>query len=513
MRYLSYVAAAALSMLVVHCTAPAQEDAFAHAKANSTQGSKSKSSSGGGDDDDSTGSSADGGTALKPRPDPILDFTFNADDGSLHAKIMANVASGASLKVSVFAIDNGAAQAIDCSTAAAVDLSGATTSGKYVVVSVPADANFLSRRLDGTTRTAIQGCLSDSTGKSVVQMQTSLLNAWDNDDTQAAAVPRIYHGIAAYTAGCMAEMGELPMFANGDFNCTTDPGMHVLPIHATASDGTVTTLDETTTNFPLTSAQQAATKRCDTPAWLGYEGDAPNTTQCAPFTRIGQYQNSQGTRFMAICRRETVRALNDPTFENINFVAHNPTTGKTCYFNNHLDSTSTNGTAVPTPDGTATDQFWMDMGSIQGQRCPSCHDSDPWIHSPWVDSAIDKTTGHTIVPRIGDDPAYTLTTKYSIFGRESFLGTDQQSQIDWQQPQQLMNVGSCGNCHRIGTGMTMQFWTDRSVGLTNDLSSSLTPAFSTTAKLQWMPMDQASVQLIDNCARNPSGCTIQDVPH
>lgn len=477
--------------------------------------------------DDSTPDDAGTVTAADAAPvkvDPTLDFAF--DGTTLRAMIKQTAAPGASLFVSIFPEEHGEDRSVvDCSalrsTGQAVTVSAELVDGTYILSSVPTDPTFLAGRLDGTIRTGIHGCLLDAQGGVIASMATSLMNAWDNG-TKAAS-PRIYHGIDAYVNGCMDDMGELPMFANGDFSCTTDPGMHVVPITATDSSGRVTTIDATTTGA-LTSAQQAATTRCDRPAWLGYDGDAANTTQCAPFTRIGRYINSQGTRFVFVCRRETVGGLMDAKFENINFIAHNPTSGKTCYLNNHLDGTVTDGTKVPAPNTTTSDRFWMDMGSIKGQRCPACHDSDPWMHSPWLDQAKDDQ-GHSVVPKIFEDSAYGLSTPYSIFGRESFVGTDTESQANWKQPQHLTNVGSCSSCHRIGANMTTQLWAWRSIGETEDWQSWLTPAFRSFANLHWMPttpVDQAtfasspngqSVRMIESCANNPSGCTTEDVPH
>ena len=502
----------ALSFLLIHCSAGAQSEFGKSGDAVSHKGDDDDDSATSDDDDDATNVPA----APVKKPDPDLAFAYDARAKTIQAKVKPALAKG-TLFVDVFALEHGEESALDCdlvkSNGESVDLAKAKGSGPYLTVDVPTNASFVSKRLDGTVRTAIHGCVFDASGKVTAKYATSLMNAWDKNDAVASASPRIFHGIEAYTNGCMDELGELPMFANGEFSCDAE-GMQVVPITATDANGKVTVLDETTTNWPLTSAQKAATQRCDRPAWLGYDGDVAdgNTTQCAPFTRIGQYQNSKGTRFIFICRRETVRSLKDKTFENINFIAHNPNSGKTCYFNNHLDGTVTDGSKIPTPDSPTSDVFWMDMGSIVGQRCPSCHDSDPWMHSPWLDGAVDKKTGHTIVPKQGEDPAYNLQTKYSIFGRESFLTSDRQTQEDWKEPTMLTDVGSCGQCHRIGTGMTMQFWAQRSVGEDTD-GLPLTAAFQTSAKLHWMPADNAAMQKINACARKPGSCNEAPVPH
>jgi hypothetical protein len=346
------------------------------------------------------------------------------------------------------------------------------------------------------------------------------MNAWDAD--AAPVGPRAFHGVEAYANACIEELGELPMFAGGaDFDCAKAPGMTIVPITATDSSGRVTTLGKDT---PSAGAGLAATRQCDRPAWLGYEDEVPGATQCAPFTRVGRYVNARGTRFVVICRRETVRDRDAPVFENINFIAHDPTSGKTCFLNNHLDGSSTDGAHVPPPNTPTSDRFWMDPGSLSGQRCPSCHDSDPWIHSPWIDQAL-TATGQTVVPRMGQDAAYSLATKYSILAPDSFAHVDAESLRNWAQPTHLPNVGACASCHRIGASMTTLLFAGRSVGEPEDWQKWLTAPFRSFAALHWMPPEGASpsswasspngrsVSTILRCADDPSGCAVAETPH
>ena len=520
--------AAPLALLLVHC---ASVGSVLGTKKNHDGGEKAA-------EDVSTPSGAaqtDGGAA-RPKPDPILTFSFDASTATLRASVQADKAKGASLFATIFPIANGTTRALDCAALRrpenAVDLRGAVASGKMVTATVPTDASIFDQaRLDGKKRTGIQGCLFDASGGTVAQVSTSLMNAWDADPQVAAATPRVYHGIEAYSNGCIDELGELPMFANGGtFDCTHDPGMHVVPITATDGRGNVVTLDENTTG-ELGGAELAATQQCDRPAWLGYEGVSndpdivipPDATQCAPFTRVGRYVNSKGTRIVAICRRETVRTLMDPNFDIVAFIAHNPDSGKTCYFNSHMDGSSMDGAHVPPPDTSTADSVWMDMGSVKGQRCPACHDSDPWVHSPWIDQAV-AADGHMVLPRLGEDAAYDLTTKYSIFAPDSFLAEDDAGQ-QWTQPQHLTNIGACGSCHRIGANMTLALFTARSVGEQEPWQGWLTPAFRTFQKLHWMPTTPVSqgswasspsgqsMQQIDDCFQDPSSCSVEDVPH
>jgi hypothetical protein len=510
MRYSWVCATAALSLLVIHCAA-SSENKLGSSDAVTDQDAAAPPQPGA-NNGTNNGTNAPVDAGPPPKPDPILDFSYDPQAKKLHALVLTTSATGAKLKVNIIPVDDGTEDAtIDCDSATDAALANGVVAGKYTSFTLDdVSTKTLTNRLDGNTRTAIQGCLSNATGASIVQMQTSLLNAWDNDPTTKAASPRIYHGVEAYTNDCMADLGDLPMFANdADFNCM-DPSMHVVPITATSSTGTVTTLDETTTHWPLTTAETSATKRCDRPAWLGYDGTT-GATQCAPFSRIGEWQNSQGTRFAMVCRRYATRALSDPKFDDINFIAHNPNTGKTCFFNSHLGGTE-DGTKIPAPDTSTSDKFWLDPAGVRDASCAQCHDSGPFMHSPWVDQVVDPATNHTLVPRITEDPAYTAQTKYSIFGVESF-GTDAASQQIWHQPQHLTDVGSCGSCHRIGTQMTAQLWAARAVGDDTTNHSFMTSAFLTKAKLQWMPADPTSAQKIEACGQDPTSCTTEDDPH
>jgi hypothetical protein len=511
------------AFLLLHCSSSTSGNLLSDdSPSASTDGKGDSTKSGGSADGTTKGAdpNAPAGVVQKPRIAPVLSFAFDGDgDLSLRARIQADkLPQGGSVALKLIAAKNGSDfSQVDCSTLAStgtqVSLANAKTDGKYALADVNVDMNQFSNRLDGFKRTVIQACLFDSGGKVVAQTSTNLMAAWDV--ISGAQTPPVFHGIEAYADSCEDEIGENPMFGDGTqtFDCTTDPRMHVVPITATASDGTVTRLDETTTHWPLTSTELAATTQCDRPAWLGYQ----SATQCAPFTRIGNLVNSKGTNFVVICRREAAKPLSDPSFDIIASIAHNPTTGKTCFFNNHMDGTSSDGTKVPPTHTPTSDQFWMDYGAVQDQACPTCHDSDPYIHSPWMDSAIDPTSKHAIVPKIGENPAYTHDVKYSLHAAESFMSSAK-GQADWAQPQALTNAGSCDGCHRIGSKGSAQFLSAMSEGDQTQLQSfgvwdSLTPAFKTTANLHWMPADTNALRTINSCGQNANNCQSTEVPH
>lgn len=507
----------ALSFALLHC-AGADEGAARRlsTKKPPTSSIETPKSANLGDDDDDTTKPA--GPVVKPRVEPVLTFAFDGST-SLRARIKADkLPAGGSIATGVFPAEHFEDRStVDCDALKAngtIDVAEAKTEGAYAFADVETNIGALTQRLDGFTRTVLQGCLFDAKGAVVAKISTSLMNAWDTVSGKAS--PPVFHGVEAYTNSCLDELGENPMFGDGEqtFDCTKTPGMEIVPITATATDGTVTTIDKTTTNWPLTSAQQAATRQCDRPAWLTYGSQA----QCAPFTRIGRYTNSKGTNYVVICRRESVKPIDDPNFDIVGVIAHNPTSGKTCFFNNHLDGTPTDGTKIPPPNMPTSDRYWMDYGAIKDQACATCHDADPYIHTPWMDGALDAKK-HAIVPKIGEDPAYTLTTKYSLHAAESFMH-DAKSRQDWAQPEHLTNAGSCGSCHRIGTRGSSEFLSAMSVGDQRTLQqfgvwTTTTPAFRTQAKLHpgGAVQDTAPLTTINSCGQNPSRCQSTEIPH
>lgn len=469
-----------------------------------------------------------GNTPKKPKEDPILSFMFDGQSLSLRARILAAKApDGAKLATKIFAAQYGEDRSdVDCATLSLVDTAGAvvSTDAKARIVDVPADESFLSTRVDGTLRTIIHGCLWDENDQLITRVSTTLMNAWDRDPSTGPAGPtKRFRGVEGYAQACIDEMGDLPPWEDREFFDCRDPSMDVVPITATDSSGRVVSITKDTP-FPLGAAEQAATQRCDRPAWLDYGGAG---SPCAPFTRIGTFVNSKGTRFVFICRRYAPRPVDDPSFDVIGGIMHNPASGKTCWLNGHADGKFADGTKIPAPNTPNADRFWMNSDEIRGQGCPSCHDSDPFVHTPWMDQVLDKKTGRVLVPMINNDPDYKPTTKYSSPWAESFMGTDSQSRAAWAQPQFLTNVGACGSCHRIGAASTLALWAARSVGDASDSdfqSQWLTSAFRTFEKLHWMPttpVTQAgwpsspsmqSMQAIKRCASNPASCGVQEAP-
>jgi hypothetical protein len=148
-------------------------------------------------------------------------------------------------------------------------------------------------------------------------------------------------------------------------------------------------------------------------------------------------------------------------YNDIAMIGTNPFTGKTCFFQNHLDgrngsyTRSSDGTQVPWPGDTVTsevsglgDDLWMPhpQGGEGSINCIKCHDSDAYIHTPWISGAL-AADGTSVVPKIGEHPDFVegYNRPYSL--------VDQNDQ-GWTIPRRLVSeeASACTKCHGITNG-------------------------------------------------------------
>jgi hypothetical protein len=177
--------------------------------------------------------------------------------------------------------------------------------------------------------------------------------------------------------------------------------------------------------------------QCDYPAMLPY----PDTTdgQCAPYSRIKAYEDGD-IQMILLCRRMYVRPQDDPNFDSIEIIMHNVKSGSTCFFiskNFGADPEGEDGSRVPPPteleppEGEiSAAELWATPQEVVGHGCIYCHDSDPWMRTPWV-----AQTG-----QLPADP-------------HGFHTVDVGGPFDqWPKPESIATRGnSCVGCHRIGS--------------------------------------------------------------
>jgi hypothetical protein len=181
-----------------------------------------------------------------------------------------------------------------------------------------------------------------------------------------------------------------------------------------------------------------------------------------------------------------------PGFEDIAIIQHNRVTGETCFFQMlRGDFSSVDGRRVPPPDEVSlpsgapvyalpASQFWLDPVNAASKGCNKCHDSDPWVHSPYIDQ-IRQADGTPLVPPGGKGQPY------SIVGSRGFS--------DWQRSVAIAstvtadtNGKSCTSCHDIGSLNTCAAFARQSAGQVQAPNLSTTGA--TWPLDHWMPLPQ-----------------------
>lgn len=221
------------------------------------------------------------------------------------------------------------------------------------------------------------------------------------------------YSLHQYATDCAELIAEAPVF-----NCQD---LDILPITVNGKEP-----DSYTPNM-----------QCDRPALLPY----PETTdgQCVPYTRMKAYRDDD-IQMVLLCRRMYIRPADDPYYDSIEIIMHNVKTGSTCFFISKdfgSDPKGENGSRVPPPTELeppageiSTEELWETPEEIVNHGCIYCHDSDPWMRSPWV-----VQTG-----QLPSDP-------------HGFHSVDVGGPFaKWPKPQSIATRGNtCVGCHRIGS--------------------------------------------------------------
>jgi len=374
-------------------------------------------------------------------------------------------------------------------------------------------AEMLAQLADGTD-SIIDVCLMDGSDV-VAKIERDLFQAWDagrkeglggKADDPSGEV-RINSPLE-YGERCVNELGEIPFFEKtGDGAYTTYDCLEstAIPMTVTQADGTI--------KPPLQDGTESA---CDNPQYI--------YSLCEAGPRVAQRTNEQGTRWVLLCRK-SIGGFASNQYNDIAMVGHNPFTGKTCFFQNALYS-KTDGAKIPHPaDKEQSQNLWSGVhgGRGSGIECANCHDADPFIHTPWIDGAVDAN-GRPIVPKMGIDPDLALGANDTPYSLVNLRGQG------WTMPKQLVSAeaNACLKCHRMGDGRWTDDWLERLEGTDTSWNAITSEKFRESHKKYWMPPDtnftsdamwdtsdyKKALDFIQDCGSNPTNaaCVWRDIP-
>lgn len=250
----------------------------------------------------------------------------------------------------------------------------------------------------------------------------------------------------AYAEACINEMGDIPFWGEriGD-----DKALDWNTIDCTEIG---TPIPSTIDGVP----QSTKTAECDNPQTI-YSHCEPDARTGVNGPRVAHARNEQGTHWVLLCRKSHTEI---GRYEDMAMIGHNPFTGQTCFFQNQLPAGETprpsnDATRIPHPadniSSEASPETWSSLwGGVEGGigpnggiQCQGCHSTDPFIHTPWIDAAVDER-GNPIVPKMGYNPDFVE----GYNGPYKLLDAQDQG---WREPKILVSeeAQSCTSCHRI----------------------------------------------------------------
>lgn len=289
----------------------------------------------------------------------------------------------------------------------------------------------------------------------------------------------------AYAQACAVDIGTIP-----GYNCMTQGA--VIPI----------------TKNSVAQSVPVADNSCDKPVKLGMA----NEGQCVPYTRLVDLSpaNNPDVTVMAICRKYHGMPANSSKFNDLAMIAHNRKTGTTCFFQSPVDEpTPLEGTTVPSPmaNSAEANKYWLEPSGAPGNvsytapagiYCTSCHDSDPFILSPWIQQVAKLNkwdpTGKYLVDKTG--PFSPIASRPWVTAGLS-------------APQPFTQFSKCTACHRIG-GSSMHVVAGGPGGLHAqngfpDFHGFMPPGNADSA-MWWPYLYNEAVFELDSCV-NPSNGT------
>ncbi|MBL4686023.1 MAG: hypothetical protein JKY37_15625 [Nannocystaceae bacterium] len=283
----------------------------------------------------------------------------------------------------------------------------------------------------------------------------------------------------AYADACVAKLGEIPFFPkldNGDYDTFNCLDAIPIPSKVTQEDGTVVDVRENTN--VCDEVMYLSPSKCEPTAVPG-EINGP---------RVISATNDEGTSWVLLCRKT---GEEEGVYNDIAMIGSNPFTGETCFFQNALFSRN-DGQNVPHPgdrqDTAASPEtsthIWSGIhgGLGSGIQCASCHSTDAFVHTPWIDGAR-FPNGETVVPKMGEHENFALGFNDAPYKLVNGSGQG------WTMPESLVSaeVAACTKCHRVADDRWSDNWFDRMDGSSTSWNAKITPAYKSFEHTFWMP--------------------------
>jgi hypothetical protein len=236
--------------------------------------------------------------------------------------------------------------------------------------------------------------------------------------------------------------------------------------------------------------------KCDRPAMA-----ANNPFPCAPNSRALLLRDDT-VQASAYCRQKSLRSAASSYYDEIDVILHSRVNGATCWFSATAKSPKgIDGSRVPPPTAPDAKSFWDPPAETVKGNCVGCHDSDPWMYSPF----LAQTNQYPA------DPFGYYTNAIGPFKA-------------WPQPKAITTRGNnCTSCHRIGNMETCKTTMLQATGrapihgadawaMQYPHSHWMPPGNSLT-KRQWDVTYDPAMRELERCCKSPNapGCKVTPI--
>lgn len=245
---------------------------------------------------------------------------------------------------------------------------------------------------------------------------------------------------------------------------------------------------------------------CDKPALLPADPAEKSDGQCVPNSRALVLQDDSSAQISAFCRQKMIRPEGTHLYDEVDVIAHSLKSGRTCWFQAQAASPlkadrGIDGRYVPPPTQLKPEgnypsarKFWHSPAKTAQGMCVRCHDSGPFMYSPFI--------------------AQTNAVPGNPFGlyRNDVGAAFKQ----WPKPFGISTRGNtCTACHRMGnmnscnvamresTGQLVSAGTDE-WGQKFPQSHWMSPG-DLHSKPQWDEAFSRSVAQLAACCKDPKG--------
>ena len=250
---------------------------------------------------------------------------------------------------------------------------------------------------------------------------------------------------------------------------------------------------------------------CDRPALLPPDPGQKTDGQCVPYSRALVLRDDSLGQVSAFCRQKKIRSATSPLYDEIDVIAHNARNGNTCWFQATVPGPlatdkGVDGRKVPSPTSVSSGpgfpdpaKFWNAPAQTAKLTCVSCHDSGPFMYSPFIAQA--RAVPSDPFGPYNNDVGAVFKAWPKAFG----VSTD---------------GNTCTGCHRMGnmeschTTMYQSFGAKPVIGLDawghTYPQSHWMPPGDLKSEAQWHQAYDDSIARIGACCENPgaAGCKI-----